>query len=108
LDFDKLDQNLLHLVVSNTKYFVFRPRSFALLTLLSKSLDLIGFPVVGSCSTPAANLHPSAFVILLACGQAGHPLSTSLKIVHPLKGKEHPNRYVWKITPNLNAASKTL
>jgi hypothetical protein len=32
----------------------------------------------------------------------------ALKIVHPLKSEEHQNRYLWKITPNLNATPETL
>jgi hypothetical protein len=32
----------------------------------------------------------------------------ALKIVHPLKNEEHQNRYLWKITPNLNATPKTV
>jgi hypothetical protein len=32
----------------------------------------------------------------------------ALKIAHPLKSKEHQNRYLWKITSNLNVTPETL
>jgi hypothetical protein len=66
LDFDSLDQifcistafdqNLLYLTAPRSKYFAFRPRSYA---PDQNPLDLIGFVVVGSFRIPAASLHPS-------------------------------------------------
>jgi hypothetical protein len=40
-------------------------------------------------------------------GQPGLRRRAALKIVHPLKSEEYQNRYLWKITPYLNAMSKT-
>jgi hypothetical protein len=48
LDFDSLDQNLLHSTVLNATYFAFRPKIFCISTLLIKNpLDSIEFSVVG-------------------------------------------------------------
>jgi hypothetical protein len=59
LDFNSLDQNLLDSTTLNAKYFAFCPDPLHFDALDQNPLDLIGFPVVGSCSTPAVSPHPS-------------------------------------------------
>jgi hypothetical protein len=60
LDFDSLDQNLFHSTASNAKYILHFVQDHLHFDAPDQNLlDLIGFPVVGSCRIPAASLHPS-------------------------------------------------
>jgi hypothetical protein len=60
LDFDSLDQNHFHSTASNAKYILHFVQDHLHFDAPDQNLlDLIGFPVVGSCRFPAASLHPS-------------------------------------------------
>jgi hypothetical protein len=71
-------------------------------------------PISAPIPTP---IREESICILVTClplfpkatlNQCLHRGFEQLKIVHPLKREEHQNRYIWKITPNLDAMSKIL